>query len=95
MIRRKRQSISVDVDVDLDDVLSEIDDDDLLAIIAERGISGPSLGCSEPEAKMALECLYRGDAAEAQLILERALFPKFPNLGACMSLFAKTKGGIA
>ncbi len=89
------QKVTVDVDIDVDDFLDNLTNEDLLAELRSREIQGPALGCEEAEAKRALDCLRRGDVEEAALILERALFPKFKNLGMCMSQFAKAKGGLA
>lgn len=89
------QKVTVDVDIDVDDFLDNLTNDDLLAELRSRDIQGPALGCDESEAQRALECLRKGDVEEAALILERAIYPKFKNLGSCMSLFAKVKGGLS
>jgi hypothetical protein len=95
-MRKRRRFPSITVDVDVGDVLGQLDDEDILEEVAVRELTVTSaLGCDKSDAEQALYWLQRGDAAEAALVLERALYPKFRDVGACMALFAKVTGKAA
>lgn len=73
------------VDVDLSDILTE----DLVAELAKRdakhiGVFNAGDGIYHD----ALAALKRGDAEYAELLLERALFPKFRTEADCMKAMA-------
>jgi hypothetical protein len=85
-------TISTYVRIDIDEVLSEIDDDDLIEELRSRGKeTAQPLGCDESDAHRALEHLMRGEPDEAQLILERALLPKFRHMADTMKKIAELR----
>lgn len=87
--RRSYGTVTVDVDVDIDDVLSELDDDALRDELRNRNARG---GEDNDDLAEALHCLYRGDAKEAITILERVIYPKFPDAELARKRYAEAMG---
>lgn len=91
--RRRGSTINVYVDVDIYDVLSEIDDDDILEEVARRNLPQIAESGIDTEFLMDLyEELNRGRLVEARVMLEREIFPKWKSPDACQAAFATTKG---
>jgi len=93
MARRRGVSHTVEVTVDIDDVLSELDDEQIIEEARVRGL-GHKIG-DEDLVEELLRCLKRGDLTDAIVILERTLHPKFRSLPLCEAAFAKLKSGAA
>lgn len=73
------------VDVDL----SDVDTDDLVAELAKRDTKHiGAFNAGDEIYHDALAALKRGDAEYAELLLDRALFPKFRTEADCMKAMA-------
>lgn len=91
MIRR-RGSSQITVDVDLDDVLSEMSNEDILAEVEARDLTATAgLGCDRTDAEEAILLLRSGRASDALTYLERSLHPKFRGRAACDEALAKLR----
>lgn len=80
--------INVDAEVFCDEVLDQISDEILLEAIANRKLEDKLRArqqLSSPDALIedAISALRAGDPAEALLILERTVYPKFKTLELC------------
>jgi hypothetical protein len=82
-----------EVDIYVDDLIEEVAGEVLIEEVAKRGLSARgALGCDEAAAREAVDWLRRGEPDEALLILERALFPKFDSIAACMKRLHEISG---
>lgn len=93
MARRRFASRTVEVEVNIEDVLSELDDDQILEEALSRKL-GDKIGDGELVEDL-LRCLKRGDAAEAIVLLERTLYPKYQSIEICEKAFASLRGKAA
>ncbi len=75
------------VSVPIKEIMESISDDQLIEEVAIRELSGKvkHVESLQSLALEALTYLQRGDAPEATLILERALYPKFASVADCLS----------
>lgn len=91
--RRRGSTVNVYVDVDIYDVLSEIDDNDILEEVARRNLPQIAESGIDTEFLMDLyEELNRGRLVEARVMLEREIFPKWKSPDACEKAFAAATG---
>lgn len=93
MARRRRFSQTVEVEVDVSEILSELDDDQILEEARSRKL-GDKFGDRDLVEDL-LRCLKRGDTTEAIVFLERALHPKFTSLKLCEQAFAALKSAVS
>jgi hypothetical protein len=87
----RRGTVSVYVDVDVDGIIEDISDEDLIAELKSRKVTIPQERAIIDLAEEALTWLRCGNAAEAQLVLERTLFPEWSTPMACLESIAKAK----
>ncbi len=82
----------VDCRVDLDDVLSNLTNEQLMECLVGRKVN-----VTEPEDSFkrlvseAYDYLSDGNAPMAMLRIEQALFPRFKNLNECLVAYGKVK----
>ena len=89
MARRGRRSGYIQIDVS--DVIGEIDDDDLLAELHARNMT-PALAGETIDMDILREAhveLSRGRVAEARVIIERLLVPKWRSPQQCEAAYKK------
>lgn len=98
MTKRKQYSIHVEindsVDINVADVLEELTDETLIDEMTRRKIeqqTAASQASVDEALPDILEMLRRGEVAEAELTLERLIFPKFKTLELCESEFKKVR----
>jgi len=73
------------IQIDVYEVISEIDDEDLLEEVRDRKllVGTSSEPIAEDEIKEALHCLIINRPAEAKAILERLIMPKWKTVKDC------------
>ena len=74
----------VDVEVDVDDLLGEIDTEDLIEELHQRGGDIPLEGVD-----LAYQCLMRGDVNGALAVLEPIIRPRFPSAEIAKAAYRK------
>ena len=84
----------VNVHVDPSDVLDELDDETLESILQKRRKSKPQPTIIDETRELlvaAMTAVRVRDLAEAEFLLERALFPKFESFDKAMFAYAKAR----
>lgn len=85
-----RTTVTVDVEVDIGVVLREASKEQLIEELDARDISLRPASQPEPDLYLeALEHLRAGNTAEAELCLQRALFPKWGDPKVCWEAYQK------
>lgn len=93
MARHRSFTQTVEVEVDVYDFLSDLDDDQIVKEALSRKL-GDKIGDGDL-AEDLLRCLKRGDTAEAIVLLERTLHPKYQSTELCEKAFASLRGKAA
>lgn len=86
---RRYVNINCDADVRVEDVLEQLSDDDLLEAFKARQKEVPP----EPPDLIteAYQALLDGDSAEALLLLERYIFPRWSSSEACAEAYKQAR----
>ena len=75
---------NVEVDVDIDELLEEVDTEDLIQELQDRGEDIPMTGLD-----LVYQCLLRNDLNGALVALEPLIHPRFPSTKAAEAVYRK------